>query len=354
MILTVVGARPQFVKAAVVSKALFEAGIPEEIVHTGQHYDEKMSAVFWQELGLPKIANNLQVGSGSHAVQTAEMMVKIESFLLQNPGRYRYMMVYGDTNSTLASALVAAKFPMKLIHIESGLRSFNRSMPEEVNRIVTDQLSDILFCSSEHGIEQLQHEGIGSNVYNCGDVMQDAVLTFLPVALEHDRSGERFCSSKGQYSLLTLHRPSNVDDPDTLKRIFERLAALEENFIWPVHPRVGGRIAGIRIPDNIRRMEPLSYFEMLAAIHFSKKVVTDSGGLQKEAYWLKKPCVTLRGETEWVETLHDRWNVLIKDYDDPAAFKRVFTESVHENTWHPLYGDGAAAVKIAAILKSFF
>jgi UDP-GlcNAc3NAcA epimerase len=354
MILTVVGARPQFVKAAVVSNALNEAGIPEDIIHTGQHYDARMSDVFWEELGLPVIKHNLMVGSGSHAVQTAEMMVKIEAYLKENPGIYDAVMVYGDTNSTIASALVAAKMNIKLIHIESGLRSFNRTMPEEVNRIVTDRLADILFCSSKHSVDQLFSEGITTHVHDCGDVMQDAVLAFCPAALRLDKFGFKKLSEDKGYSLLTLHRPSNVDDLEILKKIFGLLEQVDENLIWPLHPRLKSKLAGLPIPRNISIVEPLSYFEMLAALNFSRKVLTDSGGLQKEAYWMKKPCITLRGETEWVETQHDQWNILVKDYEDHRGFKEIYSLRVTQDTWYPLYGDGSASRKIAAVLKTYF
>jgi UDP-GlcNAc3NAcA epimerase len=346
MIVTIIGARPQFVKAAVVSRALRNIGLEEKIVHTGQHYDDKMSEVFWTELGIPAYDINLNVGSGTHAQQTAQMLVKIEQFLLENKERVKGVLLYGDTNSTIAGALVAAKLGVKIIHVEAGLRSFNRAMPEEINRIVTDQLSDILFCPSASSVTQLASEGIRNNVFDVGDVMYDAMLQFSTFA-----KSTELAFSPGTFNLMTVHRPSNTDDVGNLNSIMSALAEEETSFLWPVHPRTRKviEINKIAIPANVKLEEPLSYFEMLAALRSCHKVLTDSGGLQKEAYWMKKPCVTLREQTEWVETLHNNWNILTGP--DQAKITNALRATVDESSWKPLYGNGRAAEEIASRIR---
>ncbi len=351
MILTIIGARPQFIKAAVVSKALLNAGISEEIIHTGQHYDEKLSTIFWEELNIPPYKENLNVGSGHHGKQTAEMITKIESLLLPRLHEFKAVMVYGDTNSTLAGALVAAKLNLKLIHIESGVRSFNRTMPEEVNRIVTDRLANLLFCSSKIGKQQLEKEGILENVFDCGDVMYDAVETFLPIALSKNKSAKTSPFNGSPYSLLTLHRPANVDDLSQLKKLLTALFEIPTNFLWPTHPRVAHQLSSINFPETFKLIEPLGYFDMLKTLYYSNKVFTDSGGLQKEAYWLKKPCITLRTETEWVETLENDWNILVCDFSESKKLQEAYLKKIDDSSWKPLYGHGNAATQIASILK---
>lgn len=346
MIVTIIGARPQFIKASVISMALAEAGIKEDIIHTGQHYDTNMSDVFWDELGIPKPSINLNIGSGSHGAQTAMMIQEIEKFILNRKETTKAILLYGDTNSTLAGAIVGSKLnDVKVIHIEAGLRSFNKSMPEEVNRIMTDHVSDLLFCSSEIGVNQLKKEGILSPIYNVGDVMYDAVNTFLPMS---KKAPEALIKTPKHFSLLTLHRPSNTDKKETIQSILDALGSIEESIIWPVHPRVKKQLDKLNTPDNIIVIEPVSYMNMLNLLDNCSKVFTDSGGLQKEAYWLKKQCITLRKETEWVETLEGGWNTIV--HNDPK--KIIDTYKSSPNTpWKPIYGHGDSSQKIVALIQ---
>lgn len=350
MIITLIGARPQFVKAAVVSKAFIEKGIPETIVHSGQHYDERMSQIFWEELGIPQPLYNLNIGSGSHAVQTAGMMTGLESIINNLNETPKAILLYGDTNTTVAGSLVASKLHIPVIHIEAGLRSFNRTMPEEINRVVTDHLSDLLFCPSEGAVKQLATEGIVSNVYNVGDVMYDSFLTFSALAKKINPaiSGIDIGSV---FTLLTLHRPSNTDRKEQLSKILTSLGELPTRIIWPVHPRNRGHIGELTLPPNVTITEPFSYFQMLLMLEKCHSVITDSGGLQKEAYWAKKPCITLREETEWTETLEGGWNQLAPPGNSNLlnAYK---TPPGHP--WKPLYGDGKAADKIAGIIAGHY
>ena len=348
MILTVIGARPQFVKAAVVSKALRQLHIPETIIHTGQHYDDKMSAVFWKELDIPEVSMNLNAGSGSQGSQTAAIIHKLEEYILSLPQLPTCLLVYGDTNSTLAASIVASKMRIPIVHVEAGLRSFNRSMPEEINRVVTDHLSSVLFCSSGESVDQLKREGITENVFLSGDVMFDAVLQFGEAA--NIPLSSLTSLGAGEYYLLTLHRPSNTDDRGKLELIIQRLGETGHAILWPVHPRLKATLHEMNIPRNIQLTTPFSYFEMLVVLRNCKKVITDSGGLQKEAYWLRKPCVTLRGETEWTETLHDNWNILCDENNLIAAINAA----VEDITWFPLYGDGKAAMQVAGRLREIF
>jgi len=350
-ILTIVGARPQFVKAAVVSKALAKEGISEQIIHTGQHYDDAMSTVFWDELGIPAPNINLEIGSGSHGMQTGFMLQKIESFILSADEKPSALLVYGDTNSTLAGALVASKLHIPVIHVEAGLRSFNKEMPEEINRIMTDHVSDLLFCSSEFGVSQLEKEGITNGVHNVGDVMYDAVRIFSKIASEKlslsDITSFRSCD----FALATVHRPSNTDNAENLSSILDAFSEMNTNILWPVHPRNKSRLKEQVIPENLTLIEPVSYFEMMVLLNDCKLVLTDSGGLQKEAYWLKKQCITLREETEWVETLYDGWNTLAGA--DKSSILNAFKTSV-KSSWKPLYGEGNASNKIAQAIKKNF
>lgn len=352
MIVTVIGARPQFVKAAVVSKALKDLGIEEKIIHTGQHYDTRMSQVFWDELGIPPYALNLEVGSGTHGQQTARMLEKIETYLLEHEEKVKAVMVYGDTNSTIAAALAASKLHIKVIHVEAGLRSFNRLMPEEINRILTDHISDLLFCSSVEGVQQLTKEGIKNNVYDVGDVMYDALLSFLEIAERKIELKNILPFENQDFALATIHRPSNTDDFDSLNQIIEALGQLNMNCLWPVHPRNKKRLSELRIPANLFLIEPVSYLEMLVLLKNCYKVLTDSGGVQKEAYWMRKPCVTLRKETEWVETLEQNWNILA--HNDTKNILSAFKKDIDRSTWKNIYGDGKAAKKIAATIHDTF
>lgn len=348
MILTIIGARPQFVKAAVVSKALQNIGIEEKIIHTGQHYDAKMSDVFWKELGIPKPAINLNIGSGTHGFQTAQMIEHIERFILKSKNKIKAILLYGDTNSTLAGAIVAPKLQIPVIHVEAGLRSFNNKMPEEINRIITDRVSNLLFCSSEKSVTQLKKEGIIENVYNVGDVMYDAFVNFGKIAETKIKLSNIHSYKKNEYNVLTLHRPSNTDDNETLQKIISVFEDIDIPTIFPVHPRISEKIKKLKIPLNLKLIPPLSYFEMLILLKNSNKVFTDSGGLQKEAYWANKDCITIRDETEWVETLRDGFNILTENNPDKIieAYYKVITKKRGK-----LYGDGKASEKIAEIIK---
>lgn len=349
-LITVIGARPQFIKAAVVSNALKILGIDESIVHTGQHYDSRMSEVFWDQLKIPKPYHNLNVGSFPHGTQTALIMKGLEELLLSNtlPDA---LLVYGDTNSTIAGALVAAKLHVPVIHIESGLRSFNRSMPEEINRIVTDHISSLLFCSSEDALKLLDKEGITENVFVVGDVMLDAFNTFSKQINDSNFISILNGKLKDSFVLMTIHRPSNTDSKHALNQILDAIREIPSQVVWPVHPRNHKLFSNLEIPTNLLLVEPVSYFDMLYLIQHCYKIITDSGGLQKEAYWAKKQCITVRDETEWVETLLGNWNQLV----GPNTARILAAYQIEPATeWAPLYGDGKASKTISSIIKKQF
>lgn len=348
-VVSIVGARPQFIKAAVVSRALRQRH-QEVLLHTGQHYDDLMSDVFFRELGIPLPDVNLGVGSASHARQTAEMLVGIEQVLVQE--RPDWVLIYGDTNSTLAGALAAAKLGMPLAHVEAGLRSFNRSMPEEINRVVADRLSDLLFCPTRTAVENLAREGITAGVHWVGDVMYDALLASLPIAQQGSNILERLGLEPAGYLLATVHRAGNTDIRENLAAILEGLSATGETVILPLHPRTRRAMAGwgIAAGENVRLLEPVGYLDMLILEQNARLILTDSGGVQKEAYWLGVPCITLREETEWVETVAAGWNLLVG-----TSAERI-VEAVR--TFRPqgerpaCFGDGDAGEKIVQILES--
>lgn len=358
-IVTVVGARPQFIKAAAVSRKLREE-CTEILVHTGQHYDTNMSDIFFEELSIPKPDYNLGIGSGSHARQTAEMLIGIEEILKdEHPD---YLMVYGDTNSTLAGALAASKILIPVVHIEAGLRSFNRAMPEEQNRILTDHLSEILFCPTDVAVNNLVNEGITKNVYQMGDVMCDAVLYYSEEMRRHSREYflDRLRVLYGQQTdklntwyIATIHRAENTD---SIYKIEEILSALEEftaPVIFPVHPRTRPLVDSLvakKEYQNIVFVEPMGYLDMLFFTKEAVKAVTDSGGLQKEAYILGTDTVTVRDQTEWVETLNGNHNVLCKPQKEDILDKVYSTRAVDKKR-KMLYGDGNAAGKILEILR---
>ena len=345
-IVTVIGARPQFVKAALLSRAL--GGCCREVlVHTGQHYDPEMSDVFFAELGLAPPDHHLGIGGGRDGAQTGAMLTAIDQVLVDlEPD---LVLVYGDTNSTLAGALAAAKLHIAVAHVEAGLRSFNRVMPEEINRVVTDHLSALLFAPSEVSREQLAAEGITRGVHVVGDIMYDAVLAHRDRAAEHSRYPRCLGVEAGAYCLCTLHRAENVDDRERLGGIITALARLDRTIVLPVHPRTRRRLAdfGLTLPANVRAIAPVGYLDMLALEAASAVVLTDSGGVQKEAYYLQVPCVTLRSETEWVETVAAGWNVVAGV--EPAAIETaVSSMATRDFPTHPeLYGDGRAAERIA-------
>ena len=345
-ILSVVGNRPQFIKSAPLSLALRNRA--EEItLHTGQHYDRELSDVFFEELALAPPAYRLDAGSGSHAEQTARMLPGIERVILdERPDR---VLVYGDTNSTLAGALAAAKVGVPVAHVEAGLRSFDRTMPEELNRILVDRLSDLLFCPTEIAAAHLRREGVVDGVHVVGDVMLDANLRLAPIARERSSALADAGVSPGEYVLATIHRPVNVQ-AEALASIVEGLGRLEDPVVFPAHPRTQKAISshGIELPANVRLRPPAGYLDFAALASQARVVVTDSGGVQKEAYWYGVPCVTVRTTTEWVETVEEGWNRLVAA-DSQAIAAAVSTAQPPLN--HPsLYGDGHAADLIADVL----
>ena len=354
-IMTIVGARPQFVKAAAVSRAMAVATdnggahIEEILVHTGQHYDYQMSDVFFDELHMPQPQYQLGVGSADHGAQTGAMMARIEETVAEVAPAL--LLVYGDTNSTLAGALVAAKMGIPVAHVEAGLRSFDRSMPEEINRLVTDHVATLLFCPSDFSVNQLRAEGIYEGVEMVGDVMLDifrSVQARLPPSnVAADAEG----ISDG-YLLGTLHRPVNADDPHALESFcgaFDSLAAAGFTVVWPVHPRTKNQLAGRHLHPSVHLIEPVGYVEMLMLLRGCRAVLTDSGGLQKEALWSEKPCITMRTTTEWVETVEAGWNVLVgNDVSRLIDCAQHFRPAGHAPA---IYGDGNASGRIVGSLR---
>lgn len=347
-ILSIVGARPQFVKAAPVCRALREDH-SETLVHTGQHYDEMLSAIFFDELEIPRPDYNLGVGSGSHGAQTGAMLAGIEEVLLAEAPDA--VLVYGDTNSTLAGALAAVKLHIPVAHVEAGLRSFNRRMPEEINRLLTDHVARWLFCPTRVAIDNLRAEGVEEGVHLVGDVMVDAMNHNLPIAVEHSDVLEQLGLAPGVYYLATVHRPRNTDDPTRLKAIVDTLGDLDLPVVLPAHPRTVQAIdaAGLDVSPKLRIVPPLSYLDMIAMEANARAILTDSGGIQKEAYMVGVPCVTLREETEWVETVEAGWNQLVGA--EPASIRAAVARPVPEGDRRPLYGDGKASERIVDALR---
>jgi len=349
-ILTVVGARPQFIKAAPVSRQLRKEH-QEILLHTGQHYDYGMSKIFFEELEIPEPDYNLNIGSGSHGRQTGQMLIKIEEVLFEESPDM--VIVYGDTNSTLAGALAAGKLKIPLVHIEAGMRSFT-DMPEEINRVLTDHLSRFLFCSTGTAVKNLEREGLTEGIYLVGDVMYDALLHYREKSEKEKIILKDLGIRKGEFLLLTLHRAENTDNINNLHSILDALATIEEQVIFPVHPRTEKVLKEAGIFEKIKNrniifIEPIGYLKMLYLERASRMIITDSGGVQKEAYILGVPCVTLREETEWVETVQAGWNILA------GTERRRIIRAVRE--FKPLgkrpflFGDGKAALKIASIIN---
>lgn len=310
-IIHVVGARPQFVKVALVVEAAHGfSGLASVIVHTGQHYDRNMSDVFFKDLSIPKPKYNLGIGSGLQAEQTAQMLEKLESvFLKEKPDM---VFVYGDTNSTLAGSLAAAKLNIPLAHVEAGLRSFNRTMPEEINRVITDRIANVLFCPTKTAVVNLKKEGISKGVFRVNDVMIDMLERHAEVAGKRSSILKRLKQRPGAYYLATVHRAANTDDVKRLKQLVKAFNSLDKKVIFPVHPRTRRAIAAnrIRVGANVVMSDAVSYIDMLSLELNAAAILTDSGGVQKEAHYFKVPCVTLRDETEWVETVKSGWNTL--------------------------------------------
>jgi UDP-GlcNAc3NAcA epimerase len=349
-VLTVVGARPQFVKAAVVSKVLRPLAA-EVLVHTGQHYDFNMSKVFFQELEMPEPDYNLGIGSGSHGAQTGKMLEALEAVMIKEAPSL--VLIYGDTNSTLAGALAAVKIHIPVAHVEAGLRSFNRRMPEEINRIMADHVSTWLLAPTATAVRNLSAEGIITGVHLTGDVMYDAFLAVSRVARERSAILTTLRLACGKYSLLTLHRAENTDDPKRLRAIVSTLNELGQPVIFPIHPRTRAKLKefGIHLEEKALRMiEPVGYFDMLNLELNACRIFTDSGGVQKEAYMAKVPCITLRDETEWVETVAARWNLLVGA--DPEAMMAAAGLDWVGSDYPSLFGDGNAAGKIVKIISA--
>lgn len=342
-IVTVVGARPQFVKAAAVSAVIaISDGVEELLVHTGQHYDAAMSDVFFSELGIPAPKFHLGVGSASHGAQTGEMLRTLEPIIVaQEPDA---VMVYGDTNSTLAAALVAAKLHVPVVHVEAGLRSFDKRMPEEINRILTDHVSTALLCPSERSVANLAAEGINDGVALVGDVMYDVLETTLQRVGDHNPVADRLGLAKDGYAVFTMHRAALTDDPVATEAVLGAIDAIARQglpVVFPVHPRLRGSVGSRAFAPGVHLIDPLGYRDMVALVRGSRVVITDSGGLQKEAAWLGTPCITIRDTTEWVETLDTGWNVLVAT--DTEALVTSATTVVVPSEPFIAYGSGNAA-----------
>jgi UDP-GlcNAc3NAcA epimerase len=356
-IATIVGARPQFIKAATVTRALIERGnVDEIIIHTGQHFDERMSDIFFQELNIPKPTHNLDIHGGRHGEMTGRMMIALESVITAE--KPDCLLIYGDTNSTLAGALVAAKLNIPIAHVEAGLRSFNRAMPEEVNRIVADRLSELLFCPSETAVTNLANEGMEQGVFNVGDVMYDAALHFSNADDVRDRLSRDLSIGPKGFFLVTCHRAENTDDPLRLRAILEVLDALaaSEKIVMPMHPRTHNCIEKYgfaKLTQKLTLIPPASYAEMMFLASNAKKIITDSGGLQKEAFFFRVPCITIRDETEWVETVTLGWNQIV-GADRARLLEAVASPTAGWDETSQPYGDGQAAHKIAERLAAHF
>jgi len=354
-IVTIVGARPQFIKAAPLSRALRTAGHHEFLLHTGQHYDYGMSQIFFEELGLAEANVNLDVRSGGHGQQTGQMLMRIEEVLqVEKPD---CVLVLGDTNSTLAGALAAVKLQIPVAHVEAGLRSFNRAMPEEHNRVLTDHCVDLLFCPTQAAVDHLISEGITRGVYLVGDPMYDAMLMFWEKSLRQSTIMRDLGLQKGGYILATIHRAHNTDDPLALKVVLDILLGINEPTIMPVHPRTRQKIHDFGLMDaparygSLKLIDPVSYLNMLMLERNARMILTDSGGVQKEAFFFAVPCLTLRSETEWAETLADGWNTVVGL--NAQKIHWLVREGIPPATPpRPLFGDGQSAKHIVSILET--
>ena len=346
-IVSIVGARPNFVKHAPLSKKIRET-FDELIIHTGQHYDYEMNKIFFDELGIPEPDYHLEVGSGTHGEQTGTMLQRIEKILLEEEPDL--VIVFGDTNTTLAGALAASKLHIPVGHIEAGLRSFDRDMPEEVNRVLTDHCSTILFCPTKTAVANLLDEGVTDGVYLVGDVMVDALEDGVKIAEQKSVIPDRLGLVSGEYLLATVHRAENTDNPDRLRNIVEALSEIE-NLVFPCHPRTENAIKRIGLWDQVKDsvIKPVGYFDMLMLERNARKILTDSGGVQKEAYILRVPCITLRDNTEWVETVEDGWNVLVGA--DRRRILRTVGGFECRGVQRAVFGDGDASERIVRVLE---
>jgi len=382
-ILSIIGARPQFIKATLVSGKLREKGIEEILVHTGQHYDFNMSDIFFQELRLPKPDYHLSVGSGSHGEQTGKMLIAIEKVFLQE--KPDISLVYGDTNTTLVGALAAVKLHIPVAHIEAGLRSYNKNMPEEINRVLTDHMSDILFCPTETAVSNLRKEGFTSIikdgklirksldllpitdhslpfVINVGDVMFDVALE-VKNRIDEERILTKYNLEPNGFILVTIHRAENTDIKENLENIWKALKDIANSGIkvfFPVHPRTKKALENYglvneKIPKNLTITQPISYFEIIALESNAKVIITDSGGVQKEGYFFKTPCVIPRNETEWVELVEIGWNKVVgnKEENIVGETTKTYSEQVNNKKWIDFYGGGKASERIVEVLKNY-
>lgn len=354
-VITVIGARPQFIKAATVSRELKKSGIKEKIIHTGQHFDDNMSQVFFDEMEIPKPDYHLNIHSLSHGAMTGRMIEGIEKILMDE--KPDLLIVYGDTNSTIAGALAAQKLHIPIAHVEAGLRSFNMKMPEETNRILTDRISDILFCPTDTAVENLKKEGFDnfdSKIIRCGDVMLDAALFY------EKRSGEKSTIIKelqlkeSNYILCTIHRQENTDDEARLNNIISALNFLSKDYkiVLPLHPRTRKIIENLSIKLEFEPIDPVGYFDMIQLIKNSEFVMTDSGGLQKEAFFFKKYCLTLRDQTEWIELVNNGFNTIVGANKDNiiTEVEKIANKTLNFNL--DLYGDGKASKLIVEFLEN--
>lgn len=357
-ILTVVGARPQFIKAAAVSREILKqpGKLEEVIVHTGQHYDPNMSQVFFDELEIPVPKYNLEVSGGSHGAMTGRMLEGIEKILLEE--KPDWVLIYGDTNSTLAGALAAAKLHIPVAHIEAGLRSFNMRMPEEINRILADRVSTLLLCPTDAAVNNLAREGVIQGVHNVGDVMYDVALFYRDRARVGSQILQKLNLEEKAFALATCHRAENTDDPVRLKGIFSALAQIADDLpvVLPLHPRTRKLLEQFGIEPHLGKImvvEPLSFLDMVALEQAANVILTDSGGVQKEAFFYRIPCITMRDETEWVETVESGWNQLVGA--ETTRILAAFKASVHKRVdlISEPFGDGRAALRILNLLKEF-
>lgn len=359
-IVTVVGARPQFVKAAAVSRVIREqygAKLEEVLVHTGQHYDENMSKVFFDELDIPHPKYNLQISGGQHGAMTGRMLEAIENVLLEE--KPDWVLIYGDTNSTLAAALAAAKLHIRVAHIEAGLRSFNMKMPEEINRILSDRVSSLLFCPTESAVSNLQKEGFTQGIHNVGDVMYDVALFYRDRAREQSRIIQTLNLKTCGFALATCHRAENTDDAQRLEGILRALANISDVLpvVFPVHPRTKKLIENYgysQLLDRLIVTEPLPFLDMVALEQAARIILTDSGGVQKEAFFYEVPCVTMRDETEWIETIPCGANILVGADREKImrAASRILNKELVPNFSESPYGQGFAAKSIMEILAN--
>lgn len=352
-ILSIIGARPQFIKCAPLSSTIRKEH-KEILVHTGQHYDPEMSEVFFKELNIPEPDYNLGIGSGSHGEQTGKMLIEIEKVLHKE--KPDLVLVYGDTNSTLAGALAASKLHIKVAHVEAGLRSFDRTMPEEVNRVLTDHISDFLFCPTETAVLNLKNEGITTRVYNVGDVMLDALNYNLKIAEGKVTILEDLGLNSKEYMVATVHRASNTDSFKNLSSVVNAFCEVDIPIVFPVHPRTEKYLKqyGLwdKLCEKVKVIPPIGYLEMLKLMAHSRKILTDSGGVQKEAYMLRVPCITMRENTEWVETVEDGGNVLAG-----AEYKKIRDAILNfegSKVKGNVFGNGDACVNILKILLTVF